>query len=377
MKKCMACSGAPLKRQKGISIIELMISLVISMAVVAGSVQVVVSSKRSFMDQDEVTFIQTNARYALDLLARDIRMAGYLGCASTGSVEIANSIVNNSGLADGYFSLQGIAGFDGDTGIAQFPTDIQALATAGTDSILVRRASDTGELNVSDHNAVAASISLWDSHEFKPGASLVIADASCRHVGLFQLSGPVSTPAQTISHKVSGAANNCTEVIKGDFACALTCTADACGDANRANGKYKPGSKVMAFIARNYFIGESSVIPGMPALKRQVYSPGATATLTEELAVGVEDMQIVYGVDSNNDGSVDQFRKASDMDLNNDGSITALEWDRALAVKLSLVFRSQKPVLQKAETKQFAGKTYSDRYIRQMVNSTLRVRNRG
>ena len=51
------------------------------MAVIAGSIQVVVSSKRSFIDQDEVTFIQTNARYALDMMGKDVRMAGYLGCA--------------------------------------------------------------------------------------------------------------------------------------------------------------------------------------------------------------------------------------------------------------------------------------------------------
>ena len=359
-------------RQAGISIIELLISLIISMAVVAGAVQVVASSKRNFMDQDEVTFIQTNARYALDLIAKDVRMAGYAGCATKTAMDIANSLNSNF---DGYVSLQGLQGFEGEINNNAFPADFKDQVKADTDAILIRRASDENELDVKQHNASTATINFWQSHEYDNGSVLMIADASCRHVGLFQASG--ASPS-SIDHIMGGSTENCTNVIKGNFACDVSCTANECGGATAAAGTYGVGSKVMGFIAHAYFIGESSVLPGMPALKRQALAKsGAPVTATEELAVGVEDMQILYGVDSDGDGAVDQFRKASDMDLDGDGHIRDADWARVMSVKVSLVFRSQNPVLPQAQTKTFAGKDYNDRYMRQVVNSTLRIRNRG
>ncbi len=249
-------------RQCGISIVELLISLAIGMAVIAGSIQVVASSKRNFMDQDEVTFIQTNARYALDLLAKDIRMAGYTGCATQTSMQVANSIEDD---ANGYISMHGLRGFEGAADTDDFPVDVKGIAYTGTDAILVRRASDSGELDVKRHNATAASIGLWQDHSFEKGTTLVIADASCRNVGLFQVSGPNGLPSQNIVHNTGSGTNNCTKIIKGDFVCKPSCTPTECNGYDKATGEYGPGSKVMAFISRTYFIGESDVMPGMPA----------------------------------------------------------------------------------------------------------------
>jgi len=363
-------------RQRGLSVVELLISLVIGMAVIAGSIQVVVSSKRSFMDQDEVTFIQTNARFAMDILGKDIRMAGYLGCATQKSVQLANSIDNDG---DGYVSLHGLQGFEGESGVAAFPSDFKASATTGTDAVLIRRAGDT-ELDVKSHNGHSAEIGLWDNHSYDKGSTLMIADASCRNVGLFEVSGPSGLPAHHIVHNKGGAAGsgNCTKVIKGNFVCLPTCTATKCDGYEAAAGSYGPGSKVMEFVAHAYYIGESDVMPGMPALRRQVFNAnGPASTSSEEVALGVEDMEILYAVDSNSDGDVDQMRKASEMDLNGDGTISHAEWDQAISVKISLVFRSQLPVLPIAEKKTLAGTEYNDRFMRQVVNSTIRIRNRG
>ncbi len=366
-----SCKGLAAK-QSGLSIVELMVSLVISMAVVAGSIQVVTSSKRSFIDQDEVTFIQTNARYAIDLLARDVRMAGFMGCASPSSVMIANSIDDNAG---GFIGTQGIEGFEGEADTNDFPAFYQGAATVGTDSVIVRRASDDNALDVKTHNANSATVHLWGNHSFDKGTSLIIADASCRNIGLFQVSGPNGLPAGHLVHNTGSGTDNCTKIIKGDFVCEPGCTATKCAGATTAAGSYGPGSKIMAFVAHAYFIAESDLIPGMPALKRRALNTSGTDI--EELAIGVEDLELLYGVDSDGDGSVDQYRKADQMDVDNSGTINSDDWDQALAVKISLVFRSQKEVLPAAEAKNLAGTVYNDRYIRQVVNSTVRIRNRG
>lgn len=363
--------------QRGLSVVELLISLVIGMAVIAGSIQVVVSSKRSFMDQDEVTFIQANARYALDLMGKDIRMAGYLGCATRNSVQMANSI-NPTGSH--FVSLHGLRGYEGEVDANSFPDDFKANVKSGTDSILIRRASETGELDVKGHNPTAAVVDIFGTHTYQDGSTLMIADASCRNVGLFQTTGFSSNK---INHNTgTGFPGNCTKIIKGEFTCD-DCKDDPnkaveCAGYGKATGQYGPGSKVMQFVAHAYFVGESSVMPGMSALRRQVFNAnGAPSTNSEEIALGVEDMEILYGVDSNKDGNVDQLRKASEMDLNGDGTISDAEWDQAISVQISLVFRSQMPVLGVAENKTLAGSTYNDRYMRQVVNSTIRIRNRG
>lgn len=375
MKMNRAFTARPKFRQQGLSVVELMVSLVISMAVVAGSVQVVVSSKKNFVDQDEVTFIQTNARFALDLIAKDIRMAGYMGCATQESVQVANSINDDAG---GYISMHGLRGFDGETSTDTFPADIKTGATLGTDAVLIRRAADSGELDVSSHNASSAVIHVWENHSYVPGSTLVIADASCRNVGIFQVSGPNSVPANHINHNTGTGTNNCTKIVKGQFVCDSSCKAISCGGYGTATGEYGPGSKVMEFVSRVYYIGESEAMPGMPALKRSVLNVnGAPSTHSEEIALGVEDMEILYGIDTSGNGDVDQYRSASAMDLDGDGTVSDEEWDRALNTKISLVFRSQSPVLPSAETRTLAGKTYSDRYMRQVVNSTVKIRNRG
>lgn len=362
-------------RQAGLSIVELMVSLVISAAVIAGSVQVMVSSKRNYLDQDEIGFIQNNIRYAMDLIARDVRMAGYLGCAARGTVEIANSIDDD---ANGFISTHGLQGFDGDTSTAGFPVDFRADATVGTDSFLIRRASDTTELDVDSHNANAATIKLWDEHSYAQGTTLMIADASCRSVGLFQVSGPNGLPSNNLNHNTGNNTKNCTKIIKGNFICDPGCNPTSCGGASAASGSYGPGSKVMEFISHAYYIGESDVIPGMSALKRQALKVnGSPATIMEEVALGVVDMQVLYGTDINGNGAVDIFRTAAQMDIDSNGVINYLDWEKVMSLKIELVFQSQAPVLPESRSVTLAGKTYNDRFMRQLVNTTIKIRNRG
>lgn len=362
-----------ISKAAGVSLVELLISLVIGSIILAGAVQVVANSKRSFIDQDEITFIQNNARFALDVISKDIRLAGYMGCASPGSVKVANAIAGNE---NGFVSMDGIKGFDGGTvdvsTTGTFPANYSANAFAGTDSILIRHADIDNELNVKSHDVNAAVIHTWGTNEFDAGEALVIADANCRYVGLFQVSTGTGS-ASNVTHNTGGG-DNCTKIIRGEFNCSSpSCGTNSCnGYTKVTGGSYGPGSKLMKLISHAYYIGESDIAPGMPALKRHALESldDATPVVAEEIALGVEDFQIIYGLDSSGDGSVDQYRDASSI-------TTDADWARVLSVKLKLIFRSKSEVLPSAEVRTLAGKTYNDRYIRQLVNSTVRIRNRG
>jgi type IV pilus assembly protein PilW len=56
-----------------------MIALVIGSVLIAGAGKILISSKRNVEAQLNLQQIQENARYALDLISRDLRRAGYLG----------------------------------------------------------------------------------------------------------------------------------------------------------------------------------------------------------------------------------------------------------------------------------------------------------
>jgi prepilin-type N-terminal cleavage/methylation domain-containing protein len=66
------------EQEYGVTLIELMVVLVIAAILVGGVYTLFTTQQRSYSVQDQVTGVQQDARAALTLLARDIRMAGLL-----------------------------------------------------------------------------------------------------------------------------------------------------------------------------------------------------------------------------------------------------------------------------------------------------------
>jgi prepilin-type N-terminal cleavage/methylation domain-containing protein len=73
------------KKDHGVTLIELMIVMVIAAFLVAGIYSLFITQHRSYTVQDQVAGIQQDARVALDIMARDIRMAGFLTEAGSSS----------------------------------------------------------------------------------------------------------------------------------------------------------------------------------------------------------------------------------------------------------------------------------------------------
>jgi prepilin-type N-terminal cleavage/methylation domain-containing protein len=66
-------------RLRGVSLIELMVALVISLVLIAGAIQVYVYSRQNYDVNESVSRLQETARYALSVLEPDIRMANSWG----------------------------------------------------------------------------------------------------------------------------------------------------------------------------------------------------------------------------------------------------------------------------------------------------------
>lgn len=70
-------------RQKGLSIIELLVAMVIGLILLLGVSQVFLSSRQTFATNDAMTKLQENGRFALEFIAATARQAGYLSPGSS------------------------------------------------------------------------------------------------------------------------------------------------------------------------------------------------------------------------------------------------------------------------------------------------------
>lgn len=102
-----------------------------------------------------------------------------------------------------------------------------------------------------------------------------------------------------------------------------------------------------------------------------VNANASPATSTQILINGVENMQVLYGEDLNNDNTADRYVNINFPNLN---------LSKIVSVRLSLLLRSDEPIKPKASTITYnlLGTTYTptaDQYLRQQVTFTVLLRN--
>jgi type IV pilus assembly protein PilW len=74
--------GAPVNKQKGLTLIEIMISLLLGVFLLGGVIGIFINTKQTYRVQDALSRLQENGRYAIEFIARDIRMTDYRACAT-------------------------------------------------------------------------------------------------------------------------------------------------------------------------------------------------------------------------------------------------------------------------------------------------------
>ncbi|WP_268798097.1 PilW family protein [Pseudomonas huanghezhanensis] len=68
---------------QGFGLIEIMISLVLGLIVVAGILQIFISAKNTYASQNAAAVMQEDARFILTKMTQEIRMVGMFGCLDT------------------------------------------------------------------------------------------------------------------------------------------------------------------------------------------------------------------------------------------------------------------------------------------------------
>ncbi len=249
------------RQQQGLTLIEIMIALLIGAFLLGGVMEVFLKSRQTYRVQEALSRLQENGRFAMDFLARDIRMTDYRGC-------------------------QG--------GSLSTPKQPKSLYDTATRSINEALVGVNGAPNANSAMDAPDSITArWSEN-------------GCNDV--------VTTPCSTDLNQ--------------------ECPENRAFDIRTANSVLN--------LARN------------------------TAALVE----GVENMQILYGADTNNDGVPNYYVPAG---------TAGLDMTQVNSVRVSLLLRTiddniaSEPL---AYTYNGATTTPTDRRIRRVFTSTIALRNR-
>jgi type IV pilus assembly protein PilW len=328
-----------IKLQAGISLVEIMIALLIGLFLMGGLIQLFISSKQTYKMQDTIGRLQENQRFAMDFLVHDMRGLGGWGCFREGAS--VQSRLNSTGVFTQ--PTTSISGENNNTSTSDSILD-------GTDTITLR---STSALQTTDGKDVALTTALSNLTQdlavtansgISVGDILFIGD--CEDGNLFQAT--TGTAGTTVKHA------------------ALAATATLPGNSSDSLTKpYDMNARLYRFNTITYTIrtGEG----GQPSLFQQVGNGTAN-----ELIEGVEDMQILYGEDTDADGTPNRYVPAGTLNLN---------MDNVESVRVSLLMRSLDDNQTTAPIPfTFNGAvvtaSQTDKRIRRSVTSVISIRNR-
>lgn len=340
--------------QRGLTLVEMMVAMVVGLILMAGVLEIYLSSKQSDRVLTAEARMQENGRFAIHFLADDIRMAGYTGCNTI--TNITPNVIAKNPPADMYSNADMVVGYDDpQTGAATWPTDLPAAAAPsnivpGTSVLALQfGASDGANVtgNVVPENAnvqVVGGPGHWAKNED-------VLITNCSHADLFCISDITQTKSgvETLAYGVG------------------------CNTTPSLSYSYGPDAQVMTYEGNMYYIGYNRDDPdpanakGRPALYR-LDARGNSQALVDN----VQDMSIRYGVDTDADGSANQYLTAAEV-------TTANEWEQVVSVRVNLLMASNDDHLAPSpETLPFAGGTYTatDHRLYWAFGDTVVLRNR-
>lgn len=331
MRKLHSAPVRARRIQRGLTLIEFMISIAIGMIVVAALATLIADQSSNRAEVDRAGRVIESGRYAARAVTEDLQMAGYWGelssapaapaawadpCGADPANPTKDEMIAAMGLHVTGFDVPGAAARPGYNGVAPvLPTTLDCLSNvkAGTDVIVVRRAD-------ADSSAYEDGVGVPDV------AKLTSAANNNR---LFVQTG-LEAATNLFSWKADVGAN-----------AAATFTLKRKNKTTMAT--------VRRMLARIYYVTTCSVCSGtpdnIPSLKmRELIQGGATlgelawsdpVTISE----GVENLQIEYGVDAaaTQDGAPDGADVAG-------SSLAAVgDWGGVVTVKIYVLARSVEP----------------------------------
>ncbi len=301
-------------KNNGASLTELLIASALGLWLIGGVLLCYLSNQRTYRLTQALAHMQENGRIAIYLLSEAIRTAGYAGCLPLSSLAL-NPL---NGMNIRFLPETRIAAWHKaiSSSPVHLPDDIIRNAVLNSDILLVQNMVPE---NITVISTTPESIKLSEKSNDKAGDILLIAD--CAHADLVQ---------------VNTVKNNLLTIRPG-----LTQSYDSTSQIGRLTSVF-------------YYIRKTNRknVTGMPIYglyQRDINQP---ATLAQEVAEGVENMQIKFGIK--------EGKKINYLPVQN---LAASDWRSIVSVQINLLLNSIEPVA-----------TQGDRLLRQEWNATTAIR---
>lgn len=267
--------GSRVQHQRGFSLVELMIAVALGITLVGLVLPAFIGNVQGFNFNAGVARTQETARAVLTELTHDIRMLGFSGCNSK-RITLTNQTSDNS-----YNLVPGLLGYENASAITLPGIDSSAYSiAANSDAITVKYLNDARVL-------VAAPVSsATDTITVRPGHTLAAGDV----IFIGNCESGVVTELKSVT--------NTTLTLQAPLS-----TARPYGSRAQI---YKVDVVTYFLAASQMYVNNRSQVPN--SLWRKINSAAP-----RELVVGVEALRLQYGLDSNGDGAVNQFKTADQL----------------------------------------------------------------
>ncbi|MDX1559041.1 MAG: PilW family protein [Marinobacter sp.] len=348
--------------QKGLSLIELLVALALSATLILGIFTVYMDSSQTSRLSTSLARIQESARIGIDILARDLRMVGFQGCADPDDVSM-NVIADNPPTSD-FFSTTlrawEVTGASWANGTEFDGTTIESNARVGSDVIAIQRGEIanveiTGNMDNTNANIQVGGVEV---NQFEQNDLVLISD--CESADLFRISSKPSSDTWAHASNVNS--------------------------GNNLGQAYHENARVMRFSSTVYYVADTgrddSLGGDIYALYRardNLLNSGTPSFQIDELVEGVESLQVELGekLPSNS------FRYATADDAN-------LDMTRVVAARIGLLVSDSERVRDDNDLASYdlpgelitaasgagAVKHPEDRRLRRSFITTVTLRNR-
>jgi type IV pilus assembly protein PilW len=351
----------------GFSVVELLVALALSLILLAGVMTLFANSRGAYETNERLARIQENGRFGLEQIVRDIRASGYPGCAKrTATKPLVNALSSSTSLLWN-FSVP-VQGFEGASGTWSPALTAPVITdnldsdgtgadvdgpTPNTDVLVVRRIEPevSPQRVKTSSTSGTADIEVWSPPNSIEAGDVVIA-AGCEGASIFQVTQYTADAAAqkaTIVHATGGSftPGNSTNDVGNLF--------------SQSTAELFPIQTVVFFV-------DTSTAGNGTSLFRRIGNANP-----EELAEGVDSLQLQFGVDTNGDSNhlADDYVKAS----------AVTNWDRVVAVRVALLVRSIDEYGSEVDStsRTLLGSTipaFNDRRERRVFTTTATLRNK-
>jgi|TARA_B110000879_G_scaffold127041_1_gene167457 type IV pilus assembly protein PilW len=301
--------------QGGFSLVELLIAVALGILLSWAILDVTLNSSRTAREVELTSEMVENGRYLSHLLKSEIRLAGFYGRLENYS----NGTVAQPNPCSGLTAAELVNGMTfplfGLDGVAAGDTTCNGdILLTGSDALLIRRA---------DTNFVTSTVGLDSNQHYLQGTiTAMVLDTGTNKTNFNLLEKDATTLAP-----------------------------------------------IRQYHQTIYYVDDSNVFKRL-RLVNGAYTP-------EPLIEGVDDFQLVYGIDRSGDGIPNaEGANAAFVEL----PASAIEWENVVSVKIFLVLSSTNPApgLNDAKIYSYADKagiTFSDSKKRRLFSSVARLTN--